>query len=328
MNSNARATTSKLWVITSYFNPVGYQNRKLNYQRFRDHLKLPLVTAELCVDSSRDLQSTDAEILLTFSDGDIMWQKERLLNLAIQALPDECEAVAWLDCDILFDCESWARLAMERLDRYTMLHAFNRIYDVPKGREGDWFRFRNENLVTHSSIEAWVEGTLDESGLLGSGSDFNNGRSRQTREGVAIGTGGIGWVARREFIEQQTLYDGCVVGGGDGVLAQAVFGLARHQVAAKSMSPPYAKHYLDWAEGFHGALGNDFSYVKADAFHLWHGGLEDRKYTERHQEFAAFDFDPYHDIEISTDGCWKWSSDIPKMHRYVREFFLDRKEDG
>ena len=38
---------SRLWAITSYFNPVGYQRRLENYRIFRQRLTVPLVTVEL-----------------------------------------------------------------------------------------------------------------------------------------------------------------------------------------------------------------------------------------------------------------------------------------
>jgi hypothetical protein len=96
-----------MWAITSYFNPLGYRTRLANYRTFRQHLGLPLLTVEQGRGGRFDLDERDATVLLQVPSGDVMWQKERLLNLALGALPPECETVVWLDSDILFDGDDW-----------------------------------------------------------------------------------------------------------------------------------------------------------------------------------------------------------------------------
>lgn len=152
-NKRRRDQNSKLWVVTSYYNPAGYKTRRLNYHRFRNQLNLPLVTAEMSFDGQSDLTASDAEILLTLEEGDILWQKERLLNLAIKALPAHCEAVAWIDCDVLFDSDAWAEKALKLLDQYSLLHAFGQIYDVPPGNGADLAKLQSEQTPTSSAIQ-------------------------------------------------------------------------------------------------------------------------------------------------------------------------------
>src|SRR6516165_1424185 len=105
----------RLWAITSYFNPSGYRNRLENYRLFREHLAVPLVTVEWAHDGCFALGPEDADVLVQVSGGDVLWQKERLLNVALRHLPDECDSVAWLDCDVIFDNEAWPVLASEAL---------------------------------------------------------------------------------------------------------------------------------------------------------------------------------------------------------------------
>ena len=52
---------------------------------------------------SFDLSEGDADILIQLRGRDVMWQKERLLNLALRALPDECRKVVWVDCDVILE---------------------------------------------------------------------------------------------------------------------------------------------------------------------------------------------------------------------------------
>ena len=99
---------SDLWTITSYFNPVRYARKLENYRAFRRRLNVPLVAVELFYDSKPELTKSDADILIQISGRDVLWQKERLLSIALRSVPDHCDKVAWLDCDLLFDAERLA----------------------------------------------------------------------------------------------------------------------------------------------------------------------------------------------------------------------------
>src|SRR5450759_1082712 len=85
MTSRAGLHTDGLWAITSYFNPVGYRRRLSNFRIFRERLKVPLVVVELTYGSDFELQEQDADILIQLRGGAVLWQKERLLNLALQS---------------------------------------------------------------------------------------------------------------------------------------------------------------------------------------------------------------------------------------------------
>jgi hypothetical protein len=68
--------------------------------------------------------------------------------------------------------------------------------------------------------------------------------------------------------------------------------------------------------------------IDGDVYHLWHGDLADRRGGARHRGLAPFEFDPAIDIAIAESGCWRWATDKREMHRYVRDYFAERKEDG
>jgi hypothetical protein len=76
-----------VWAIASYYNPVGYRRRLANYRLFRANLGIPLVTVELSFDGRFELAEDDADILIQLTGGAVLWQKERLLNLAAKAVP-------------------------------------------------------------------------------------------------------------------------------------------------------------------------------------------------------------------------------------------------
>src|SRR5438045_2016831 len=90
-------TGKDLWAITCYFNPAGYRRRLANYRIFRERLTIPLLAIELAYGSNFELNEKDADILIQLRGRDVMWQKERLLNVALQSVPPTCHKIAWLD---------------------------------------------------------------------------------------------------------------------------------------------------------------------------------------------------------------------------------------
>ena len=139
---------------------------------------------------------------------------------------------------------------------------------------------------------------------------------------------GHAWTARREILDQVGFYDAMILGSGDAVMGLAAVG--RGPLAAEQflMNARQREHYLAWAKRHYELVGGNISALEGAIFHLWHGDLDDRGYGSRYQHLRAHDFDPYADIKIAENGCWRWSSDKPELHRYVREYFDSRNEDG
>jgi hypothetical protein len=121
---------SALWAITCFFNPAGYRRRLQNYKWFREHLTIPLVTVELSFTGEYALRNGDAEILVQLDQGDVLFQKERLLNIALQHLPATCEAVTWIDCDVIFAANDWPARTMEALQRFDVVQPFSERFDL------------------------------------------------------------------------------------------------------------------------------------------------------------------------------------------------------
>ncbi len=53
--------------------------------------------------------------VLQISGGSILWQKERLLNIGIKALPEECTHVTLMDADLIFEDADWPEKAISAL---------------------------------------------------------------------------------------------------------------------------------------------------------------------------------------------------------------------
>ncbi len=306
----------RLWAITCYFNPCGYRRRAINYRTFQRHLQIPLLTVELSFDGRFELQEHDADTLIQLRAADVMWQKERLLNVGIRALPAECDRVAWIDCDIVFEDEQWPAAANAALDRHLVVQPFEISKELPPDAVTGTIDFERTYLVCRSLACGLATGEVKPGIMLAP-----DKRGLGSMDGLA-------WAAHRDLLERHGLYDACVVGGGDGAIAAGVVGNFQDFIDYLLLNARRREHFLAWARPFYDAVRGDLGYSPGTIFHLWHGDLKDRHYRERRMGFAEFDFDPYTDIAIDRGGPWKWSSGKPLMHRFVREYFDSRFEDG
>ena len=315
-NRHLSYAVGSLWAIACYFNPVGYERRRRNYLAFRRHLNVPLVTVELAYRDEFDLPADAADILVRLKATDVLWQKERLLNLAAQRLPPECDRVAWLDCDVVFERDDWAQRASAALERHPLLQPFERVYEP--GADG-WDGTNGvpaDAALGHSLAHLLALGHVTPEILRG-----NMRVQYRSNSGLA-------WVARRELIERDGFYDACVMGSGNRAMLCGALGVPEDAVRYLQMTPVWAEHYREWARRHFGEVRADIGCIGGFVIHLWHGDLQNRRYQQRHQDFAAFDYNPLTDIALDAAGCWRWNSDKPAMHAFVADYFRSRREDG
>jgi hypothetical protein len=308
--------SANLWAITCYFNPVGYRRRLENYRIFRQRLKVPLVAVELSFGEEFQLASGDADILVQLRSTTVLWQKERLLNVALKSLPDVCDKVAWLDCDVVFENDDWAERASRALDELALVHLFHERNELPMdftpSNPGSW----RGTLKTQSVLFQLAAGEIAADDVCLPGS-------------VPRGfTSGLAWAGRRDVLQEHGFYDACIIGSGNIAILAAALGVFDQFAEALEMNTRRAEHYVKWAGPFSEKVGGRVGYIAGSVFHLWHGDLRDRKHLARHRPFAQFDFDPYTDIALDPNGCWRWNSDKSEMQAFVSQYFESRREDG
>jgi hypothetical protein len=306
-----------LWAITSYFNPVDYVSRLRNYRIFRANLAVPLVAVELSLKGRFELSRDDAEIVVQIAGGDVLWQKERLLNVALGALPDECEHVAWLDCDVVFATRDWADRASHALRDFHLIQLFRERCNLPPSAQV---------LSGHNGSCDSVSQSLGYKIALGmaQADDFRRSDAPLERNS----TTGLAWAARRDLLTKHGLYDACILGSGDRSILCAAMGAFQYGIDAVGMRGAQIEHYLAWAEPFYRTVNGRVAFIDGRISHLWHGSLTYRQYARRHEGLARFQFSPYTDIVLDPSGCWRWNGDKTDMHEYVKSYFESRKEDG
>jgi hypothetical protein len=299
------------WAITSYWNAVHYRRKYANYRSFREHLNVPLVAVELAFEDDFELRKEDADILIQLRGGDVLWQKERLLNLALRALPDSCRNVTWVDCDVVFGLPDWHELAAKLLKRASLVQLFSRVYRMPP----DWKpgqQIPSDAELLHGSPY-----------LIASGMPVTTCLSTPASQ-ISCGHG-YAWAASRRLLDRHGLYDALVIGGADSAIARAAYGRFDDALRLQAL---HRDHYLAWAQPFHRSVASNVTFLDGDIFHLWHGKTTDRRYRARNEEFMRFQFNPFTDLVADRNGAWRWNSDRREMHDYVRNYFVVRREDG
>ena len=111
-------------------------------------------------------------------------------------------------------------------------------------------------------------------------------------------------------------------------MVNAALGRPEDAIDYLQMNPSWKEHYLAWAAAHFRAVQGRIGCLDGGLVHLWHGDLTRRRDLERHREFREFVFDPGRDITVGSPGCWRWNSDKPEMHSYVKRYFESRGEDG
>jgi hypothetical protein len=306
--------TQQLWAITCFFNPLGCESRLRNYRIFRENLSLPLVAVEWSREGRFQLRQNDADILLQIGSGDLLWQKERLLNIALQSVPQDCSLIAWLDSDVIFEDSSWADRTVDLLRKYMIIEPFSLVYEVPRGgMPGDAGSRRDRG---YGLLYALAEGIAPPEVLRG---------DMRVQDRTSCG---LAWAARREILDRYGFYDACVLGSGNRAITCAMLGRFGDAIKYLQMGPTWARHYRNWAQPYFEAVHGSVGFAEGGLFHLWHGELENRRYAQRHAFLGNRDFDPAKHIWIGDQGTWRWNGLKSEAEPYVHGYFQARREDG
>lgn len=307
--------SDELWLITSYFNPNSYQTKLANYKRFERVVRksnLNLLTVE-CAFEDMDFELAPFQNVLQVRTNSTMWQKENLLNLAIKNLPTNVNKVAWLDCDILFSNANWAIETAKLLDTFPIVQPYQKVIRLPqhdtyyRGKGDMWNSFayvRRKNPQLHRTGNFHIHGHT-----------------------------GMAWAARVELLKKHGLYDGCISGSGDHVMAHAMCGTFKAPCIERILGPckirnKLFRYFLKWAHPFYQDVKGKIHFVSGEVLHLWHGEIENRQYLERHKELREIGFDPYNDLRFDNNGVWEWNSNKKELHQWAKRYFQLRLEDG
>jgi hypothetical protein len=308
------AEATGLWVITVYYNPCRYRSRRRNYDRFAHALRrsgIPLLTVE-CAFGDDAYELPESMEIIRVRSGSLLWQKERLLNLAASWLPKSVTAVAWVDCDILFLNPNWAKDTMAQLETCPIVQLFESCVRL---EEGDVLVSEPDRVLSFGSI------------VPKDSSHFSYKRFD------AHGHTGYAWAMRREIFDTVGLYEFATAGTADHFMAHAIYGAYGDCITdALKNDWRQIEHLKRWGAKFQRAVNGMLSATPGEIVHLWHGNHSNRKYMERMWVITKLAYDPQTDIVAAPGKPLEWSEtalrEKPGLIAYFKEYFESRKEDG
>jgi len=305
-------TSSDLWVITTYFNPVGYKTKRRNFDAFMAGMReaaANVLVIELAF-GDQPFEFEPGRNLIQLRGRGVMWQRERLLNIAAASLPDSCRKIAWIDADVLFERNDWPRLTSEALDEHMVVQLFSHAIRLNRDNCEDATTTADESFASCFTLNPALSGS----------EDFHE-----------HGHTGYAWAARRELFEQCGVYDACLTGSNDHLMAHVFAGASMTTPCiANTIGPsrPYAEHFVRWARQAARLVRRRLGVVPGTIRHLWHGDLVDRRYWILDQQFKSMGFDPDAHLRLDDNGLFEWADAPPSMRAWASRLFEMRNEDG
>lgn len=304
----AERPINRLAVMTCLFNPQRYVRIRSNFERFASHIAefdVDLWTIELALDDD-DFSLPDCPRTIRVRgqrDRHTLWQKERLLNLLLGAIPNEYDGIGWFDGDVLLTNRFWVEAVRATLRQYVWCQPFI----------NSWWQDAAGGLTSLKRSAGW---------------------SRHFQPEVYLDVSrvhpGFAWFARAAWLRQHGLYDRNPTGGGDSLMLKA--SSSSPLLVDRHLTPAWRADVDSWAKSARSNGGGSLGFTPGDVVHLYHGTRSNRRYVQRWTYLSDDAYDPARDLEIDPDnGLLRWSRlalvNKPRMVLRVSDYFRQRQED-
>lgn len=261
----------------------------MNYLYMRNQFKLhkvPFYTMEL-VYEGREPEIKNAFHVHTKS---VMFHKENLFRVMEKKIPTHFTKLAFLDCDILFQDETWYEKVSKLLDTYDVVQPFETAH---------WLDLTYKNVtlsrktILHLKGDTW---------------DFKYHP-------------GFAWCMRRDWYKKVGFFEYAVSGSGDTL---SCAGWMKKKFPEKFQSLPssikdeYSKFYVKESPRITYLEGGEL-------FHLYHGSRVNRQYSDRHKILNVKE--SIQDLlEKNSEGIFEWKDGL-KWNPIFQAYFDGRQED-
>ena len=313
-----KSIENDFYAITSYFNPFHNSERIRNYITFRKNLRLPLITIEWAPDGIFELTKDDADEVIQISGGDIMWQKERLLNVALEYIPPTCEYLAWLDNDIIFSDPKWTERARALLKNYDFIQLFNKLNYLTK-LASESFSFDQLKLYPYDASNISIIEALETQPNLYLKKEFND---RQAFMGN--GNPGMAFAAKIEIIKTHQFYDKNIVGGGDTILIASILNKLADIFPRRPFSPMHRSDIQNYGDKISKKKYKTTN-LHGTIYHLWHGELLQRQYASRYNILTSHNYDPTDHITCQTNMPLRWKNAPEGLKKDLYQYMYSRE---
>lgn len=290
-------------VIAVISNPVHFKRRYQLFTEFCNRMRsnpiVRLTTVEL-QQGDRPF-ATDSKIRLRTKDE--LWYKENLINIGTHNLPTDWRYMAWIDTDIAFQNQDWARETIEQLQTYDIVQCFSHAIDLgPNG----------ETLQTHVGfVYQYVNGELWKP--AGYGRFFHPGYA---------------WACtRKAYNDIGGLMDFPILGSADHHMALSFIGKVEESLNT-GLHENYKYMCRVFQERCETHIKRNIGYVQGTILHNWHSCKSMRNYTTRWKILIDNKYDPLRDVKRDSSNLWKLEVYKPVLRDQLRRYFRNRHEDS
>lgn len=305
---------NNLYIITPIFNPHAFHSRARLYGNFARHMEqsgAKLLTIEAAF-GGRAFEVTTAENPwhVQLRTNQVLWHKERLINLAMQRLvqlvPD-VRNIGWFDADITFSSPTWVPDTVQKLMHHAVVQPFGTAINLDSNEQPMW--------NCPSSFRSFIE---------------ERGYHQDPPLPLAYlykGHPGLAWAATREALDALGgLYDVCAAGSGDTVMSNCLKG-GWDTLLPGAPSTGMIGSMKAWAGKCDQFVRGNIGFVRGSCMHHWHGRSEARGYEKRWSILSFHKFDPSTDLAVDGQGLYKWAGNKPRLEDDIRLSLSLRNED-
>lgn len=271
-----------LCVVTALFNHVDVAQIIANYERFAEQFDCDLYVVELLLGSEKPVVPDSFQLRGSLTNC-VLWQKENLLNILINRLPPDVDAVAWIDADILMQ-PNWLELTKRALAREPVVQLFDTVQRLGYNSE--------------------VTETLRSAGIN------------------IKGHPGYAWAARRDFLDKiGGLFPYDIFGGADSRMRWA-FAKRIPPKARLQFSRGMWECWSKWSMTVMKSIKRQFICLPGTIRHLPHGTQRSRKYSLRMRASLRFNYDPTVDLQQLPSGLFVTTGHNLEMEDWLRSWLI------
>lgn len=304
----------KVFVVVPFFNPFLFKSRVRLYLQFKREMEaagVQLLTVEVAY-GDHPFQVTDVcdDWALQLRTESLIWHKERMYNLGFQRLfhiePDAWN-IGFFDTDISFVDPDWVERARHKLMHAEVIQPFSQAIFLNKEEEELW----------HAPSTLYY--FLEKRGF--------HQKPPVPHHYLFQGHPGLAWMATARALNSlQGVYDKCIAGSGDTVMANALKGKVDVYLHV-TPTPAILREMLAWKRRADKHIDGRIGYTRGALLHHWHGPAEKRGYAKRWQILTFHEFDAETDLELEANGLYRLAGNKPQLRDDLRRSMSQRNED-
>jgi hypothetical protein len=304
----AKPTRTDMAVILVYFNACEYkklaQNLLLTYQTLV-RADIPVFLVEHCFKDQVPLFKENGTTIFNTKSDSYMFYKENLINWIMPKIPEQYTKFYIMDCDLLFENESWYDDVSALLDTHDVVQPF---------KEAIWL---DSDLKT-------IDLKRDSFAYIHSINHIPNLSNHHP---------GFAWAARRDFIQPIGIFDLNILGAGDTIFCRSCLQIDSNNI--ENLWMKYANWCIPYYEDYYLNFKNvRTTYYSQNIYHLWHGSSINRAYNTRYQDFniicSKYGIQTKDALfELNSYSLYEYNSEYrEEFNNILLKYFKSRKEDG